>query len=263
MVGDRFISLLCIYKFFLEVFQSNGTEYSMKKYQVPTLDTLIMLKLDAIPGVMPLLEVFTFKYTMLGCIRASRMPALLVGTLQSTRTCVHVGGRIQPAFPARSLVVVAAASKKNVNLDKKYQPTLSASEKKNLRTKSQQLAKQLVTVNLGAKGLTLPFFSGLYTSLLSNQLVKVRMGCTREEKQELTEHICDILDCACVHSIGTTVVLYRAKGLPKPLKLQNMERVENSAHTEEDDEDNADGMENDGPSSPSSPPPPPEFTVLS
>lgn len=195
------------------------------------------------------------------------MPALVLGTLQRTRTCVHVGekrAQLNAAFAAshsRSLIVVAASKTKHINVDKKYQPELSASEKKGLRTKSQQLAKQLVTVNLGAKGLTLPFYTGLFAALQSNQLVKVRMGCTREEKRQLTEEICDMLDCACVHSIGTTIVLYRSKGLPKPLKLQNMERVESNAHTEEDEEGHAHGKEESTPSP--SHPAPPEFTVLS
>ncbi|KAI8110588.1 hypothetical protein M9435_002262 [Picochlorum sp. BPE23] len=204
---------------------------------------------------------------MLSRVRASQMPALVLGTLQRTRTCVHVGekrAQLNAAFAAshsRSLVVAAASKTKHSNVDKKYQPELSASEKKGLRTKSQQLAKQLVTVNLGAKGLTLPFYTGLFAALQSNQLVKVRMGCTREEKRQLTEEICDMLDCACVHSIGTTIVLYRSKGLPKPVKLQNMERVESNAHVEEDEEGHAHGKEEHTPSP--SHPAPPEFTVLS
>jgi RNA-binding protein YhbY len=115
-----------------------------------------------------------------------------------------------------------AASKSNIH---QCQPKLSSSEKKALRTKSQRLNDSLVVVQCGAAGLSTPFLEGLYDALRRNQLVKVRMGCSRDEKKQKTAAIEENLDCVCVHSIGSVAIFYRQKGLPAPRSLTTKENI--------------------------------------
>jgi RNA-binding protein YhbY len=112
---------------------------------------------------------------------------------------------------ARSLVCVAASQQ--------TQPKLTSAEKKALRTKSQRQNDSLVVVNCGANGLSQPFLEGLYDALRRNQMVKVRMGCSRQEKKDKEAEIEQRLDCVLIHSIGSTSIFFRQKGLSKPRGL--------------------------------------------
>lgn len=140
----------------------------------------------------------------------------------------------------RSWVVSASREVSN-----QRQPKLSNAEKKVLRQKAQRMQDGLVTVNAGDKGLTVNFLSGLFDALKANQLVKVRMGCSREEKKGKTEELENMLDCVCVHSIGSVVILFRQKGLSMPDALVALLREggdeekeeENVQHQEDDDDD--------------------------
>jgi len=117
--------------------------------------------------------------------------------------------------------VIVSASREVSN---QRQPLLSNAEKKVLRQKAQRMQDTLVTVNAGDKGLTVNFLSGLFDALKANQLVKVRMGCSRQEKKTKTEELERILDCVCVHSIGSVVILFRQKGLSMPQELADLLR---------------------------------------
>lgn len=178
-----------------------------------------------------------------------------------------------PLGHAHGGVVAMASNNKNSNTNVSYQRELSSSEKKALRTKSQQLAQSLVTVNCGANGASVAFLSGLFSALQANTMVKVRLGCSRGAKEELTREICSALDCVCIHSIGSVVTLYRQKGLPKPPGLQQRENDEEKARDNDnssksssilyDDEDASsfdDDDEEDGTAAP--PNAPAEFTVI-
>jgi RNA-binding protein YhbY len=123
----------------------------------------------------------------------------------------HAGRSLAPTPRPRSLVCLAASEQ--------VQPKLTSAEKRALRTKSQQQNDSLVVVNCGAKGLTEPFLESLYDALRRNQLVKVRMGCSRQEKKDKEAEIEQRLDCVLVHSIGSTSIFYRQKGLSKPKGL--------------------------------------------
>ena len=122
----------------------------------------------------------------------------------------HAVLALVPARP-RTLVCFAASQQ--------TQPKLTSAEKRALRTKSQQQNDSLVVVNCGAKGLTEPFLESLYDALRRNQLVKVRMGCSRQEKKDKEMEIEQRLDCVLVHSIGSTSIFFRQKGLSKPRGL--------------------------------------------
>lgn len=111
----------------------------------------------------------------------------------------------------RSLVCLASSPK-----TQQTQPKLTGAEKSALRTKSQREKESLVVVNCGAKGLSESFLESLYDALQRNQLVKVRMGCSRQEKKDKEEDIARRLDCVLIHSIGSTSVFFRQKGLSRP-----------------------------------------------
>lgn len=121
------------------------------------------------------------------------------------------------SIPWNRLVVCAGREVSN-----QRQPVLSNAEKKVLRQKAQRMQDSLVTVNAGDKGLTVNFLSGLFDALKANQLVKVRMGCSRQEKKDKVGEIERILDCVCVHSIGSVVILFRQKGLSMPGELEGL-----------------------------------------
>lgn len=128
---------------------------------------------------------------------------------------VHTPLRQYASIPWNRLVVCAAREVSN-----QRQPVLSNAEKKVLRQKAHRMQDSLVTVNAGDKGLTVNFLTGLFDALKANQLVKVRMGCSRQEKKDKVGEIERILDCVCVHSIGSVVILFRQKGLSIPGELE-------------------------------------------
>ena len=151
----------------------------------------------------------------LACTRGASLVQL--GVMQRG---AHAGGQPCPPFRAlvaarpRSLVCVAASQK--TQQTQQTQPKLTSAEKNALRTKSQQKNDSLVVVNCGAKGLSEPFLESLYDALQRNQLVKVRMGCSRQEKKDKEVDIARRLDCVLIHSIGSTSIFFRQKGLSKP-----------------------------------------------
>jgi len=226
------------------------------------------------------------KYSYYTVCRATVAQAMQCTAIIRNKQALHCGnvtaftkfwGRLRhmhmqhPLGHVQSGVVAMASSKKNSNTVS-YQRELSSSEKKALRTKSQQLAQSLVTVNCGANGASVAFLSGLFSALHANTMVKVRLGCSRGAKEELTKEICSALDCVCIHSIGSVITLYRQKGLPKPPGLQQRETDEeneldsstNSQSTsilyDDEDASSFDEDDEDGTGAPADAPA--EFTVV-
>lgn len=168
-------------------------------------------------------------------------------------------------FHKHQTVVPQVRARQHQDETKKYQPALSSKEKSLKRAESQRLT--LVTVNLGQKGLTDSFVEGLYAALEKNTLVKVRTGGYK--KDEATKELCDILDCECVHSIGSVITLYRQKGLPVPSKLQ---KIRSTRANSDDDHDrqglvqgssrNEKAPSRNDTNSQENKQPPPEFTVM-
>ena len=123
---------------------------------------------------------------------------------------------------ARNVCASAGGSKgsKDGGTERLYHPELSSAEKKAKRAQAHRMGKSLVTCNMGAKGITLAWLESLFGTLRANQLVKVRLG--GNERDATAEELCALLDCVCVQSIGSVLVLYRQKGLPDPVRLQRM-----------------------------------------
>jgi RNA-binding protein YhbY len=150
------------------------------------------------------------------------------------RAMQHGAHAVRPFRPLvaarpRPLVCLAASQK-----TQQTQPKLTGAEKSALRTKSQQQNDSLVVVNCGAKGLSEPFLESLYDALQRNQLVKVRMGCSRQEKKDKEMDIAQRLDCVLIHSIGSTSIFFRQKGLSKPPGLAGSGGIEQEGSSGED-----------------------------
>jgi len=123
---------------------------------------------------------------------------------------------------SRNVCASAGSSKGHIDGGKErlYQPELSSAERKAKRAQAHRMGKSLVTCNMGAKGITLAWLESLFATIRANQLVKVRLG--GNDKIATAEELCALLDCVCVQSIGSVLVLHRQKGLPEPMRLQSM-----------------------------------------
>ena len=163
----------------------------------------------------------------MSCVGQLRSAFRLVSPL--ARPCNSAGGQFTHPAQQRQLslsrLVCSAASQQT-------QPKLSSADKKALRTKSQQQNDSLVVVQCGAAGLSQKFLEGLYEALRRNQLVKVRMGCSRQEKKDKEAEIVTRLDCVLIHSIGSTSIFFRQKGLSAPKGLRGSGAEGGSEETE-------------------------------
>lgn len=163
-----------------------------------------------------------YPWATVTCRGISQSPGDAVFSVHLKDICANRDNvyNVRHSLATRRRIVVSATR----DSSSQRQPTLSNAEKKSLRQKAQRMHENLVTVNAGDKGLTVHFLSGLHDALKANQLVKVRMGCSRQEKKDKTEELERLLDCVCVHSIGSVVILYRQKGLSKPLELESLQK---------------------------------------
>lgn len=170
---------------------------------------------------------------------------------------------------ARNVCAPASRSKGSIDggKDRLYHPELSSTERKAKRSQAHRMGKSLVICNMGAKGITLAWLESLFATIRANQLVKVRLG--GNDKETTAEELCALLDCVCVQSIGSVIVLYRQKGLPEPMKLQRMREKNSSAQVSENSEENksdkVNGMrENqiENRKRSHNPDGPPEFTII-
>ncbi len=72
-------------------------------------------------------------------------------------------------------------------------------------------------VLIGAKGLTPSVLKETDHSLTAHALIKLRIASAdRAEREAMLAQLCDALDCAPVHHLGRTLVLYR----PRPQDAQ-------------------------------------------
>ena len=69
-------------------------------------------------------------------------------------------------------------------------------------------------VLIGDKGLSEPVLKEIDRNLTAHQLIKVRVsGEGREAREALMQSVCDTLECAPVHHLGRTLVLYRPQAV--------------------------------------------------
>lgn len=64
-------------------------------------------------------------------------------------------------------------------------------------------------VIVGGAGVTEGLYSMVDNCLASHELIKVKFNEYKEEKQELTQDICDQTQCTLVRLIGNIAILYR------------------------------------------------------
>jgi RNA-binding protein YhbY len=96
--------------------------------------------------------------------------------------------------------------------------------------------------------------------------IQIRLGDCDLDRDQAAEELQHVLDCIAVHKIGSTLTIYRDKGLPfpPPLLKQVLQEVMDMTHSNED-EDDVSSEEEDATcgKAVAGPPPPPEFTILS
>lgn len=84
---------------------------------------------------------------------------------------------------------------------------ISSQERSALRAAAHPLRP---VVLIGDRGLTESVLKEIDLNLKAHQLIKVRVaGDDREARSTMLETICDTLDCATVHHLGKTLIIYR------------------------------------------------------
>ena len=84
---------------------------------------------------------------------------------------------------------------------------ISSQERSALRAAAHPLRP---VVLIGDRGLTESVLKEIDLNLKAHQLIKVRVaGDDREARSTMLQTICDTLDCATVHHLGKTLIIYR------------------------------------------------------
>lgn len=121
-----------------------------------------------------------------------------------------------------------------------WQQPLSSAERKAKRAEAQRMGRDIVTVNMGKNGISQNFIAGLAGALAANELVKVRLSSNcLLEVDEAREEVTQATDSVCVHAIGSTIILYRDKTLPRLESTLVIEARAESADDELPDEDDS------------------------
>jgi RNA-binding protein len=117
-------------------------------------------------------------------------------------------------------------------------PHLTSGEKKKFRADAHRLtsANKLTTINLGQKGITLPFIQGAEAAIKANQLVKIRVNGNCDE-DDIVQQLCGKLSAAVVQQIGSTVTLYR----PPPQRPSNNKKSTKNKKAKDSDSEEEDG----------------------
>jgi RNA-binding protein len=96
-------------------------------------------------------------------------------------------------------------------------------------------------VMIGDQGLTAPVLKEIDLALDSHELIKVKAGSQeRNDRNTILTQICDQLDCAAIHHLGKTFILYRpsdrrayaevlGERIVKPIAI--LKRKANAPHT--------------------------------
>lgn len=118
-------------------------------------------------------------------------------------------------------------------------PHLTSGEKKKLRADAHRLTStnKLTTINLGQKGITLPFIQGAEAAIKANQLVKIRVNGNCDE-DDIVQQLCGKLSAAVVQQIGSTVTLYR----PPPQRPSNNKKSTKNKKAKDSDSDEENGI---------------------
>jgi RNA-binding protein len=117
-------------------------------------------------------------------------------------------------------------------------PHLTSGEKKKFRADAHRLtsANKLTTINLGQKGITLPFIQGAEAAIKANQLIKIRVNGNCDE-DDIVKQLCGKLSAAVVQQIGSTVTLYR----PPPQRPSNNKKSTKNKKANDSDNEDEDG----------------------
>ena len=98
---------------------------------------------------------------------------------------------------------------------------LSNADKKRFRQIGHSL-NPIITI--AEKGLSDNIRLEIDRALKDHELIKIKLVCGKEEKQQLADTICSDFKAECVQSIGHILLLYRATRKPDP-KLSNILRA--------------------------------------
>lgn len=90
--------------------------------------------------------------------------------------------------------------------------SLTATQRKYLRGQAHHLSP---VVLIGRAGLTNGVIQNLREALEHHELIKVKFGEFKDQKEDLSAQIIDRLVCEEVGKIGHVVIFYRAAGDPK------------------------------------------------
>lgn len=75
-------------------------------------------------------------------------------------------------------------------------------------------------VQIGDKGLSESVLKEIDLNLKAHELIKVRVnGDDRDAREALLQSVCDTLECAPVHHLGRTLILYRPKAADEDPEL--------------------------------------------
>ena len=66
-------------------------------------------------------------------------------------------------------------------------------------------------VIIGGNGVTEGVVNMVNTSLLAHELIKIKFNEFKDDKQELTQSICEKTDATLIRLIGNVAILYRKK----------------------------------------------------
>ncbi|MEQ1882684.1 MAG: YhbY family RNA-binding protein [Burkholderiales bacterium] len=83
---------------------------------------------------------------------------------------------------------------------------LSTAQRQALKARAHPLE---AVVAIGNAGLTPQVLKEIDVSLSAHELIKIRAGGDREERESLLQRICDELDAGAVQHIGKLLVVYR------------------------------------------------------
>jgi RNA-binding protein len=83
---------------------------------------------------------------------------------------------------------------------------LTAAQRQALKVRAHPLE---AVVAIGNAGLTPQVLKEIDVNLSAHELIKIRVGGDREERESLLHRICDELDAGAVQHIGKLLVVYR------------------------------------------------------
>jgi RNA-binding protein len=95
---------------------------------------------------------------------------------------------------------------------------LTSKQRSRLRSLAHEREPVVIT---GQRGLTPAVLAEIETALAHHELIKIRLGSTdREERERMTQEICEKTASAWVQNIGRIAIIYRPAEKPR-IKLDD------------------------------------------